>query len=95
MLDDAVAIAQDGALSAHERYLELFRLLRERNNAIASAFDDMRRSTRLQRLIAMVGLNVVSREEPGGFTPDVQETVREMSKFLSPRRKATRPREES
>jgi hypothetical protein len=94
-LDDAVAIARDGGLSAHERYLQLFQLLHERNDAMATAFDDMRRSTGLQRLIAMVGLNVLTREELAGFNPDVQETAREMSRLLSPRRKATRRRQQS
>ena len=92
VLDDAVAIARDGERSAHERYLQLFQLLGERNDAMATAFDDMRRSTGLQRLTAMVGLSVLTREELAGFAPDVQETVREMSRPLSPRQKATRSR---
>ena len=86
VLDDAVAIVQDGGLAAHERYLQLFDLLHERNAAMASAFDDMRRSTGLQRLIAMVSLNVLTREELDGFNPDVQETARELSQVISPRR---------
>ena len=93
VLDDAVAIVQRGGLSAHERYLQLFQLLDERNAAMATAFDDMRRSTGLQRLIAMVGLDVLTRQELAGFNPDVQETVRAMSRLLSPRRKATRRRQ--
>ena len=92
VLDDAVAIARDGELSAHERYLQLFQTLHERNDAMATAFDDMRRSTGLQRLTAMVGLNVLTREELAGFAPDVQETAREMSRLLSPRRMATQSR---
>ncbi len=95
VLDDAVAIIQDRGLSAHERYLELFQLLHERNAAMASAFDDMRRSTGLQRLTAIVGLNVLTREELAGFNPDVQDTAREMSQLVSPRRKPTRRRQRS
>ena len=95
VLDDAAAIIQDRGLSAHERYLQLFQLLHERNAAMATAFDDMRRSTGLQRLIAMVRLNVLTREELAGFNPDVQETAREMSQLPSPRRTATRRREQS
>jgi hypothetical protein len=95
VLDDAGAIIQDDGLSAHERYLQLFQLLRERNAAMATAFDDMRRSTGLQRLIAMVRLHALTPEELAGFNPDVQETAREMSLLVSPRRKATRRREQS
>ena len=95
VLDDAVAIVEDGGLSAHERYLQLFQLTQERNAAMATAFDDMRRSTGLQRLTAMIGLNLLTHDELAAFTPDVQETAREMSKLLSPRRKSTRRPQQS
>jgi hypothetical protein len=95
VLDDAVAIVHDGGLSAHERYLQLFQLLHARNGMMAPAFDDLRRSTGLQRLTAMVRLNVLTQEELAGFNPDVQATAREMSQLLSPRRKATRRRQQS
>ena len=95
VLDDAVAITHDDRLSAHERYLQLFQLLHERNAMMTPAFDDIRRSTGLQRLAAMVSLNLVTREELAGFNPDVQDTAREMSQLLTPRRKATRRRQQS
>jgi hypothetical protein len=95
VLGDAVAIVEDGGLSAHERYLQLFQLMDERNAAMATAFDDMRRSTGLQRLTAMIGLNLLTHDELAAFTPDVQETAREMSKLLSPRRKSTRRPQQS
>jgi len=95
VLDDAVAIVQVGGLSSHERYLQLFQLLHERDASMATAFDDMRRSTGLQRLTAMVGLKVLTQEELAGFNADVQETAREMSQLLSPQREATRRRQRS
>lgn len=54
--------------------------------AMPTAFDDMRRSTGLQRLAAMVGLNVLTRDELAGFNADVQDTARELSQHFSPRR---------
>jgi len=90
VLADAAAIIQRSETSAHERYLQLSYLLHDRNDEMATAFDDLRRSTGLQRLIAMVGLDVVSREELAGFSPDVQKTAHEMSRLLSPRRKSVR-----
>lgn len=93
VLDDAVAIVKDSGLSAHERYLDLLQMLHEQNAAMETAFDDMRRSTGLQRLAAMVGLNVLTRDELAGFNADVQDTARELSQHFSPRRKtATRRR---
>jgi hypothetical protein len=90
VLDEAVAVAQDGGLSAHERYLRLYQLLHERDAGMATAFDDLRRSTGLQRLGAMVGLDVLTREELAGFAPDVQDAARELSRIRAPRRQATR-----
>jgi hypothetical protein len=49
----------------------------------------MRRSTGLQRLIAMVSLRLLTSEELAGFQPDVQDTAREMSELLAPRKRAT------
>jgi hypothetical protein len=95
VLDEAAAIARDGGRSAHERYLALFRLLHERNAAMAAAFDDLRRSTGLRRLSVMVSLDVLTREELAGFAPDVQEAARDLGQFLSPRRQATRRRRRS
>ncbi len=92
VLDDAAAVIQDAGLSSHERYLQLFDLLLDRNEAMATAFDDMRRSTGLQRLIAMVSLRLLTSDELAGFQPDVQETVRELSRPSAPRRNAIRRR---
>ena len=87
VLDEAIAIAQAQGPSAHERYLHLFDFLADRNAAMATAFDDMRRSTGLERLTAMVGLNLLTSEELAGFNTDVQDTARELSQMLAPRRK--------
>jgi hypothetical protein len=95
VLDEAAAIARDGGRSAHARYLQLSRLLHERDAAMAAAFDDLRRSTGLRRLSAMVNLGVLTREELAGFSPDVQETARELGQVLSPRRQAPRRRPRS
>ena len=92
VLDDAVAVIQDPGRSSHERYLQLFHLLLDRNEAMATAFDDLRRSTGLQRLIAMVSLRLLTSEELAGFQPDVQETARDMSEPLAPRQRPIRGR---
>jgi hypothetical protein len=92
VLDDAMAVIQRAGMSSHERYLQLFNLLVDRNEVMATAFDDMRRSTGLQRLTAMVSLGLLTKEELAGFQPDVQDTAREMSELLAPRQTAVRAR---
>jgi hypothetical protein len=51
---------QDADSSAHDRYLRLFLLIEERDERIAAAFDDLRRSTAIQRLAAMINLGVIT-----------------------------------
>jgi hypothetical protein len=86
VLDEAATIVHDGGGSAHQRYLQLFRLVHERNAAMATAFDDLRRSTGLRRLSAMVGLDVLTEEDLAGFQPAVRDAARELSQVLAPRR---------
>lgn len=76
VLDESVTIIQDTHGSSHERYFRLFYQLQDRNAEMATAFDDVRRSTALQRLSAMVGLGLLTEQELAGFNPDVQEAAR-------------------
>jgi hypothetical protein len=43
-LDEVQTILRDGARSHHNRYLDVFRLLRTRDDELARAFNDPRRS---------------------------------------------------
>src|SRR2546427_8243294 len=52
VLEECVATIRGTDISPHDRYLRLFRLLKERDESIATAFDDLRRSTAIQRLAA-------------------------------------------
>jgi hypothetical protein len=92
VLDESDAIIHHTKESPHERYLRLFDLLRDRNADMAAAFDDLRRSTAIHHLAAMVRLRLLTDEELSGFQADVQETVRALADLLAPRRTATRRR---
>jgi hypothetical protein len=90
VLDESAAIIQDTHDSSHERYLRLFYLLQDRSAEMATAFDDLRRSTAVQRLSAMVSLGLLTEQDLAGFNPDVQETARGLSDIYAPRRSAAR-----
>jgi len=74
VLDDVAGIAS-GDGTAHERYLRLFRAVDEHHERIAHAFDDMRRSRGMERLVAMMGLDVVTDEEVARFSAPTRETA--------------------
>ena len=59
-------------------------------------FDDLRRSTGLQRLGAMVSLDVLTEEDLAGFQPEVRDAARELRQVFAPqgrRPPATRRRD--
>jgi hypothetical protein len=85
----AAAIEAPNQESAHASFLALYRLVNERNAALATAFDDLRRSTGMHRLSALIALDVLSDEELAGFQPEVRENARELSRLLLPRRAGT------
>ncbi|MCO6057775.1 hypothetical protein NG726_13975 [Pseudomonas sp. MOB-449] len=76
ILEDCAVLCQDTSRPAHERYLELYRLIHERDKDIAAVFNDFRRSTAELRLSQMVQLDLVSDEELEPFGPELQAYAR-------------------
>lgn len=77
VLRECEEVGKDPGLSAHDRYLKLFRLLSERDRDLSVAFDHHSRSRALVQLIAMRRLGVVSAEELEEFSPGTRDTVEE------------------
>ena len=61
--------------SSHDRYLELFHLMKERDREMAGAFDYHSRSKTVMQLIAMRRLDVVSAEDLQTFSSKTRNTV--------------------
>jgi hypothetical protein len=76
ILADLQRIVADANKSSHERYLEIWKLLRKRDDQMARAFDDVRRSTALQQLCIMYSLKLITDDELGTFSLQTQEGVR-------------------
>jgi hypothetical protein len=76
-------VLEDATLTEHERYLRLFRLLRERDGELAIAFDDMRRSRAIQILATMIRLDVVTTEELEQFSLRVRESALGVARIYS------------
>jgi hypothetical protein len=75
VLQECQALASESGRPAHDTYLLLFELIIERNQALAAAFDDMRRSNAVHRLAAMMDLGVVTPSELAGFSSATRETI--------------------
>jgi hypothetical protein len=59
----------------HERYLEVFRLIMDRNEEMARAFDDMRRSNAFILLANIRESQLLTEEEFLEFSPETREGV--------------------
>jgi len=74
-LDDVRSILSDGSRSHHERYLEVFRLLRTRDEELAHAFNDPRRSRMIIQLAAIHSYGLLESNELGRFTERTRTTI--------------------
>ena len=91
VLAEAAAIVADKDLSAHERYLRVADLIGDRNRQMSFAFDDMRRSTAMSRLAALIGLDLLTPAELDKFSADVRTSADALSDLtFRPRLGATK-----
>ena len=59
----AAIVSADGEGSAHDRYLKVYQLIRERDKQLANAFNDFRRSTAVMQLGIMRRMKLLTDEE--------------------------------
>jgi hypothetical protein len=75
-LDDSGRILGEESATAHERYLELYRLIQERDREMAETFNDLRRSTASFCLRLMWQHGLVTAGEVSEFSPEIQRLAR-------------------
>jgi hypothetical protein len=75
ILDELRGVIDDPAGTPHERYLRLFELLQDRNDEVASAFDDMRRSRAIERMLQMHRLGLFTPQQLDRFTPATRDFI--------------------
>ena len=75
VLTDVRAALELASKSYHERYVTIFRLLKERDRELAAAFDDPRRSHMLDQLVIMHRHGLVEPDELAQFSSETQASV--------------------
>jgi len=75
ILQELSAISLGSQGTAHQRYLRAFELIQKRNDEIAHAFDDFRRSTACRQLGIMRRMGLLADEDLSGFSRETQERV--------------------
>jgi len=62
-------------LSSYERYLEVYRLIRDKDKKLGFAFDDFRRSTARLQIRIIKNLGVITEEELDRFSDSTRAFV--------------------
>ena len=75
-----VAKAADG--TAHERYVRAYKFLKSRDEELARAFDDFRRSTAVMQLAIMRRMGLLSDKDLNVFSLQTQEQVRGIASIV-------------
>jgi hypothetical protein len=83
VLAEAERIRADTGKSQHGRYIELYRLMRDRDKELAQVFDHLRRSTAVMQLAAFRSLGLVTDEEYMRFSAPTREVIDTLLKPLS------------
>lgn len=74
-LGEIAAITIATTKGAHERYLEVFRLIDRRDEELALAFNDLRRSNAILNLATMRSRGLVTDEEFQRFSAETRDVV--------------------
>jgi hypothetical protein len=75
ILEECRSVVEQSAGTPHERFLQLYELLQDRNYDVARAFDDMRRSRAFERLLAMRSLGVVTDDDMAAFSDETRNSI--------------------
>ena len=68
-----LAVAEEG--SSHDRYIEVYRLIRDRDQELAAVFDSPRRSVALTQIAAIRSRGLITDQEFAGLGQQTREAV--------------------
>ena len=85
VLAEVERTVRSGGGTAHERYVQVYQLLKKRDKELAQAFDDYRRSTAFAQLVTMMSTELLTEEDLQGFSPGTQEKLQKIRSLMNPR----------
>jgi len=78
VLDEMDCLRNDDSRTNHERYLDIWQLMAERDNELAIAFNDPKRSQMLGQLIAMHTHGLLDQSDFDRFSEKTREKVEQV-----------------
>jgi len=80
VLEESEPLRHDPSRSHHERYLDVFRSLQARDEELAHAFNDARRSRMFIQLAAIHADGLLGPHELGRFTARTRATIESLAR---------------
>ena len=77
VLDEIARVSADATKSKHERYLAIYRLVRDRDKEIDPIFDYLRRSTAFRQICAFRAQALLTEQDLEKLSPDLVKSVAE------------------
>ncbi len=75
ILSEVERINSDSAKNYHQRYLDLWKVLRKRDKELGETFDDLRRSTAFTHIAGMKARGLMTEDEFSRFSQETQGLV--------------------
>lgn len=75
VLAEIERVTHNSAQSAHQRYLEIYKIIERRDRKLASIFNDPRRSNALTMLARMRGAGLLTEGEFSGLSPETRGAI--------------------
>jgi hypothetical protein len=83
VLDEVARINSDVTKSKHQRYVAIYRLVRDRDKEIFPIFDHLRRSTAVRQLFAFRYHNLLTEQELLQFSPELVKTIKDIHEIYT------------
>jgi len=75
VLAEIERVVHNSTQSAHQRYLEIFKIIEQRDREISSIFNDPRRSNALTMLARIRAAGILTEDEFSSLSPETRSTV--------------------
>ena len=78
VLNEATHICKSGDKTAHQRYGDLYKLIRDKDKELANAFDGLSRSKAFIQLMMMYSMGLVEEEQLDEFEDGTKNSIRDI-----------------
>lgn len=72
VLADVAQITVDASQTAHERYLSIYKAVHQRDRELAMLFDDIKRSTAMEKILLLRRYGLLTDDEWAGFSEEIR-----------------------